>query len=607
MSKTVFSIITLLFFCCLNTQAQPYDYRHPWYAPFAATSIWNTPIGSGATLVSANLPTSYSVCADEEWLIRVDAATATSQVVNTPSSWGVRWPGNSAWWQGSMLVPNNLIIPDANPPNSTPNACATFLQPDKETIIQLEPTCRKFANQQIVGYRFGTEYNIYSNGEGGTHYGSSLSAIGGSIRLGELLGSEPIRHALKLNIWGNYLYYGGTNTGYRWPATTADACASTCYLGTNPKMVMGTLVTIPQSVTAASLGITTSVGQKILTALKNYGAYIVDNSGWNAYDWSTELGVEAEVQTQLGINICGTSGAYHADMQLIIPQLKIVDNNTATTIGGGGTPVTTLAKPFCTAASSITITPQTIPASTNIKYKTASFQASTYTWSVTNGSIVGGSGNNEIIVNWNGNTSGSVAVTVTNEYCTYSKNYAYTPTMLPLTLLEFSGKNVAKNENLLTWLTTNEENISRFEVEKAYSNSSQNGELRWNLIKNVDARNTQKIENYSLTDFITESPLDGFRGYYRLKIIDRDGNFSFSQIITIEKKMGATTIFYPNPSNGIFTILTADKNQKILLFNEIGLLVKEYQSVPETIDLSTFPIGVYIAQIGEERIKVVKM
>jgi hypothetical protein len=133
----------------LKVAAQSYDYRNPWYAPFAQTSIWNTPIGSNAVLVNAGLPSSYYVCTDDEWLIRVDAATASMQPVNTPSSWGTRWPGNSAWWQGTMLVPNNLIIPDAAPP-STPNACSVFLMPDKQTIIQLEPTCRAVANQPIV-------------------------------------------------------------------------------------------------------------------------------------------------------------------------------------------------------------------------------------------------------------------------------------------------------------------------------------------------------------------------------------------------------------------------------------------------------------------------
>ena len=129
---------------------QGYDYRHPWYAPFSRASIWNTPIGSGAVLVPSGLPGSYYVCTDDEWLIRVDAATSALQVVNTPSSWGARWPGVSAPWQGTFMTPTDLIIPDAHPP-STPKACAAFLMPDKTTLVQLEPACRVVAGVPIVG------------------------------------------------------------------------------------------------------------------------------------------------------------------------------------------------------------------------------------------------------------------------------------------------------------------------------------------------------------------------------------------------------------------------------------------------------------------------
>jgi len=36
---------------------------------------------------------------------------------------------------------------------------------------------------------------------------------------------------------------------------------------------------------ADQLGISTQSAIKLLTALQNYGAYITDDSGWDAYDW----------------------------------------------------------------------------------------------------------------------------------------------------------------------------------------------------------------------------------------------------------------------------------------------------------------------------------
>jgi Secretion system C-terminal sorting domain len=581
-------IFALLF--CLKTTAQSYDYRHPWYAPFSQNSIWNTPIGSGATLVAANLPASYYLCTDDEWFIQVKTATSTDQVVNTPSSWGTRWPGNSAWWQGTLRVPNDLIIPDANPP-STPNACATFLLPDNQTIVQLEPACRKFANQPIVGYRFGTDYNLFSAGSGGSHFGSSLSAIGGSIRLGELTGSDPLRHALKLNIWGNHLFYSTTNPGFRWPATTTDACASTCYLGTNSKLVMGTLLAIPQSATAASLGITTSVGQKLLAALKNYGAYITDDSGWNDYDFCVERGVVDEVQTKTGLVMCGTSGAYFADIQRLIAAMKIVDNNTATSIGGGGTPVTSLALPFCTAATGITVVQENISNSNNKRYKVANFQASNYTWNVSNGTVVGSATGNTIEVNWGSSASGSVAATVANEYINFSNTYSYTAAVLPVELLNFVGT-TEKEGNRLTWHFGDIKDVKDIEIQKS-----------------ADGQNFDPLSILSKNTlfFIDKMPFN--LTYYRLKINDLGGKTHFSKIISLTKndRVGVKMRIYPNPVSSVLTIENINE-QGFIIVNTLGQIVKTSRLVtsPTLIDVSSLPNGVYLIKTASETVRFAK-
>ena len=46
--------------------------------------------------------------------------------------------------------------------------------------------------------------SLLSNGSLGAHGGSGLSAVGGMIRLGELLPSAPpIRHAIKLELFAH--------------------------------------------------------------------------------------------------------------------------------------------------------------------------------------------------------------------------------------------------------------------------------------------------------------------------------------------------------------------------------------------------------------------
>ena len=323
--------------------------RNAWLWPFAATSIWNMPIGSDAKLEKANFKSSKNIGIDDEYHVIVPEGSPVVEVY-APSSWRQRWPGSRKL--GTMQIPADFYLADSTS-NSTPNNCAAFLMPDGRTIRQLEPCCRlETGNARIVGYLHSEDQDIFGDGIKGTHYGSGLSAIGGSIRKGELTSDEPIRHALKLNVYAkNYLYYDkSTQKGYVWPADRNDNYAggtgNNAYGGTNPKLRMGTLLTIPQNVTAESLGIKTEVGKKLFYALQNYGCYIADDSAWDSYSWSAEDGVRDEVQKAYGYSLSGGSGNYFQDCMKLIQSLYIVTNNSPTTIGGGGTPCKPLAPDF---------------------------------------------------------------------------------------------------------------------------------------------------------------------------------------------------------------------------------------------------------------------
>ncbi len=332
--------------------------RDPFSWPFAEDSIWNMPIGSNAKLQKANFRDEDSVGVDVEYIVKVPEGSPTVEI-KSPSAWNARWPGNLH--QGYMQVPSDFYLADANPPN-TPNNCAAFVMPDGRTIKQLEPTCRLgTGNTHIVGWLWSPKSNssinsldIYGDGIGGSHYGSGLSAIGGSIRKGELTSSEPIKHAIKLNVYAkNYLYYDrSADCGYVWPADRHDSYAASgnnAYGGTNPNLRMGSLLTIPKNITVESLGIKSEVGKKIFYALQNYGCYIVDDSAWSNYSFSMENGVMEEVQAKYGYSVnCAkwSVNDYYYDVLKMVKNLYIVTNNSPSSIGGGGTPCKPLAPLF---------------------------------------------------------------------------------------------------------------------------------------------------------------------------------------------------------------------------------------------------------------------
>ena len=330
--------------------------RDPWQWPFARNSIWNTPRGADAQLVPANLPLTFDggtpyLGLDLERHVKVtDDAPLRPIYPPRGEDWPYVWPGNDAFakpntaqW-ADLPLPDDFLKADNNPPH-TPNGCTTFLMPDGRTLRQMQPTVRlwddAYPDRRIVGWP-AAPVDLYGPGITGSHFGSGLSTLGGSLRVGELSSPEPIRHALKLNIWVRHLYYGESK-GFRWPADRADSYASAeTYTGTNPALQMGSLLVLPANVTPESLNITSAPALKIFAALRDYGCYISDDTAWNAYDFCAEEGVVAEVAA-MGYTLGGYSGQLNEELKRIIAALHVVNDNTPQTPGGAGPRMAPLA------------------------------------------------------------------------------------------------------------------------------------------------------------------------------------------------------------------------------------------------------------------------
>lgn len=319
--------------------------RDPWLWPFSSDSIWNTPIGAGANYQPANLGDESYSGPDIEHLVKTTSGTPW-RTVYYPGPNIDRDSGTTVSWLGSMRVPDGLIIADSTTsPYSTPNACSAFLEDNGRWLVQLQPTTRTSNTGPIWGYP-KTGENIYQGGTYGTHYGSGLSSIGGTIRKGELTGSSNIRHALKLEVWAaKYLYYSSSVPGYRWPADRADSYAGDPnsawrYQGVNPRLVQGALLALPWGTDINNMGLSSAGARKIAWALVYFGAYIVDDTAQSQHAFCVENGGQ---------------GDYNAiplsDINKIVRALKIVDNNGPGSIGGGGEPRTSYAPPIATLVS----------------------------------------------------------------------------------------------------------------------------------------------------------------------------------------------------------------------------------------------------------------
>ncbi len=116
---------------------------------------------------------------------------------------------------------------------------------------------------------------------------------------------------------------------------------------------------------------------------------------------------------------------------------------------------------------------------------------------------------------------------------------------LPLKLLDISATKVNKDVRL-NWATASEKNVRSFEVEKSVVNS------QWMKLDAVKAAgNSNSMQRYQFIDYsafnmdVIEQTI-----YYRLKIIDDDGNYEYSGTVSVNQSdelRDEIITVYPNP------------------------------------------------------------
>lgn len=339
--------------------------RDPLKQPFASNSIWNTPIGCNAVYKPANFP---KVPGGDQWapMPQID----DEHIVLTPDAPMTTVNYSSVGWNGgnrcnatggsAQGLPFSVPMPrDYIRPNSGDNSSAVFLMPDKRTLIHMQPLARCSAGSSATALVKFNPVDIYGDGITGSHGGSGMSAIGGSIRVGELRpNSGAPRHALKVNVYAREIFYrcGSRNDCFRWPATTADSYAVGHYGSNrdNPSyMKMGALLAIPRNTDIESLGLESTPGKMLAWTLQNYGAYIVDDTWGPAFAINAEDGPAGSMHTQFkadwGYNFqarVNENTPWSRDVQRLMQALHVVDNNGPNSIGGGGAPLQPLAPPI---------------------------------------------------------------------------------------------------------------------------------------------------------------------------------------------------------------------------------------------------------------------
>lgn len=114
---------------------------------------------------------------------------------------------------------------------------------------------------------------------------------------------------------------------------------------------------------------------------------------------------------------------------------------------------------------------------------------------------------------------------------------------------------VLANATKLTWTTASEINNCEFVIEKSNEGAS------FKTIGSVKGAGNSSIElNYSFTD----NGLNTAVSYYRIKQVDCDGKYAYSNIVKVLNKSNAIKI-YPNPANQYLVVeLPADEKSAVV-------------------------------------------
>ena len=155
---------------------------------------------------------------------------------------------------------------------------------------------------------------------------------------------------------------------------------------------------------------------------------------------------------------------------------------------------------------------------------------------------------------------------------------------LPVKLLEFTGKKEGTT-TLLKWRTATEQNNRGFELQRAPSNSPPAAEglppfatLAFVPTKANGGNSTSKL-SYAYTD---KNPPRRSRGaYYRLKQVDFDGKFTYSNVVFIKEEAVtelALSALFPNPTKQLLNIVLetpAGQKVQIIIADIAGKIVQQ--------------------------------
>ncbi|NJO25153.1 MAG: T9SS type A sorting domain-containing protein [Bacteroidia bacterium] len=173
---------------------------------------------------------------------------------------------------------------------------------------------------------------------------------------------------------------------------------------------------------------------------------------------------------------------------------------------------------------------------------------------------------------------------------------------LPVTLSHFTATKQRDGKVRLDWTTSTEINNSGFEIQRSKEGSV------WTKIGFIQgAGNSTTERNYAYTDNL---PAKGIN-YYRLKQIDIDNKFKFSEVKTVLFE-SQINLVYPVPTNDIVIIELKDSKLVgtiAVISDQLGRIVQKVpvSKMQQQVSLARLNAGIYFLKLEDgETYKLIK-
>ncbi len=167
--------------------------------------------------------------------------------------------------------------------------------------------------------------------------------------------------------------------------------------------------------------------------------------------------------------------------------------------------------------------------------------------------------------------------------------------VLPIELLSLTAENYNSTQSLLKWVTAREMDNDHFEIETSTDMET------WTAIGQVSGHGTTVVQNSY--EFIHAEPSEGVN-YYRLKQVDFNGEFKYSDIRNVNFETPSATaldlLMYPNPASSNVNFKINNMVTEVIdlqIMNSIGEQV-EHKAISKveptiSINLSHLAKGMY--------------